>query len=49
MTIEKAPLAASKELFQIYLNAKKELDAKHIFQWTDSYPSLDIIENDLNH
>ena len=47
MTITKASSDSLNELFQIYLNAKEALDANHIFQWIDSYPTISIIENDL--
>ena len=47
MTITKASLKSLDELFQIYLNAKKALQAKNVFQWIDAYPTISIIEEDL--
>jgi len=34
-------------IFQIYINAKQELERRGIYQWTDNYPTISIIENDL--
>lgn len=45
--IEKGQLSDLKSLFQIYLNAKDELNSNGIYQWTDKYPTMSIIENDL--
>jgi predicted amidohydrolase/N-acetylglutamate synthase-like GNAT family acetyltransferase len=45
--ILKAELADLEELFQIYLNAKKELEVNGIFQWVDTYPTKAIVESDL--
>jgi len=36
-----------EELFQIYLNGKIDLENNGIYQWTDNYPTISIIENDL--
>lgn len=45
--IEKGKLSDLEILFQIYANAKTELEQSGIFQWTDNYPTRSIIENDL--
>jgi len=47
MNIEKAQIGDLESIFQIYLNAKAELELKNIFQWTNNYPTIDIIKNDL--
>ncbi len=47
LKIEKGKLTEVDELFQIYLNGKSELEKNGIYQWTDSYPTRSIIENDL--
>jgi ribosomal protein S18 acetylase RimI-like enzyme len=45
--IEKGQLRDLDELFQIYLNAKNDLEQSGIYQWTNNYPTKSIIENDL--
>ena len=45
--IVKAQLSDLEELFQIYLNAKKDLERNGIFQWVDTYPTRAILESDL--
>lgn len=35
------------ELFQIYLNGKRELAQNGIYQWTDNYPTVSIIALDI--
>jgi len=47
LKIQKGKLSDLKELFQIYLNGKKELERNSIYQWTNNYPTISIIENDL--
>ena len=47
MKIEKGLLSDLEEVFTIYLEAKKVLEENEIYQWTDKYPTLTIIENDL--
>lgn len=47
LKIEKGQLADLQALFQIYKNGKIELDRKGIFQWTDDYPSIFTVEDDL--
>lgn len=45
--IQKGKLGELEEVFQIYQNAKKELEQNNIIQWTDNYPTISIIEEDL--
>jgi len=45
----KAKLSDLEELFEIYLKGKIELEKNSIFQWTDKYPTISIIENDLKN
>jgi len=45
--IEKGQLFDLEKSFQIYLNAKIDLENNGIYQWTDNYPTITIIENDL--
>ncbi len=47
LKIEKGKLSDLEELFKIYLNGKKELEINGIYQWTNNYPTISIIENDL--
>lgn len=47
LTIEKGQLSEINQLFQIYLNAKNDLEKNGIYQWTNNYPTLSIIESDL--
>ncbi len=47
LKIEKGTLSEINQLFQIYLNGKKDLEKNGIYQWTDNYPTRAIIENDL--
>ncbi len=47
LIIQKGQLSDLEKLFQIYLNAKKELEQNNIYQWTNHYPTITIIKNDL--
>src|SRR5690606_30158869 len=47
LTIEKGQLSEINQLFQIYLNGKNDLEKNGIYQWTNNYPTLSIIESDL--
>lgn len=49
MKIEKGQLYELETLFQIYLNAKHDLDSKGINQWIDNYPTISLIETDLRN
>lgn len=47
LKIEKAHLTDLEEIFQIYQNGKSELERNGLNQWTDNYPTIAIIQNDL--
>ena len=47
LNIEKGALPDLNLLFQIYLNGKNDLEKDGIYQWTNNYPTLSIIESDL--
>lgn len=47
LKIVQGQLSELAELFQIYLNAKTELERNGIYQWVDIYPTKEIIEGDL--
>ena len=47
LKIEKGQLFDLEKLFQIYLNGKIDLENNGIYQWTDNYPTISIIEDDL--
>jgi predicted amidohydrolase/predicted GNAT family N-acyltransferase len=47
LRIEKGQDSDLKELFQIYLNAKNDLEKNGIHQWTENYPTKTLIKNDL--
>lgn len=48
LKIERGTGTDLDEVFQMYLDAKHELDKNGIHQWTDKYPRKSIIESDLN-
>ena len=48
LLIEKSKSTDLGQIFSIYQLAKKELDRIGIFQWTDDYPTISIIEADIN-
>lgn len=47
LKIEKGQFFDLEKLFQIYLNGKINLENNGIYQWTNNYPTLSIIEDDL--
>ncbi|MFK7946646.1 MAG: GNAT family N-acetyltransferase [Saprospiraceae bacterium] len=47
MIIEKAALTDLETIFAIYKTAKQDLETQNIYQWTDKYPTLSIIKNDI--
>lgn len=49
MIIEKGQVKGLKDIFQLFQNGKMELERKGIFQWTDNYPTVSIIEEDLKN
>ena len=48
LKIEKGKLSELETLFQIYLNGKNDLEQNGIYQWTNSYPTISILKNDVN-
>ncbi|WP_178988549.1 GNAT family N-acetyltransferase [Winogradskyella schleiferi] len=49
LKIAKGQLSDLEAVFQMYLNAKDELENNGIYQWTANYPTHAIIENDLKN
>lgn len=49
LVIEQGQLSDLEEVFQIYVDARAKLERNGIYQWTDKYPTLAIIENDLRN
>ncbi len=47
--IAKGQLADLDEVFQIFMDAKSELERNGISQWTSKYPTVSIIESDLRN
>jgi len=47
LKISKGQLPNLEKIFQIYLDAKLELEKNGIFQWTENYPTRGIVKNDL--
>lgn len=45
--IVKGQLSDLEKLFQIYLRGKQNLEQSGIYQWTDNYPTISLIESDL--
>jgi ribosomal protein S18 acetylase RimI-like enzyme len=48
LCIEKAKITDLLEIFGIYKSAKDELNRIKIFQWTDIYPTISVVEADIN-
>jgi predicted amidohydrolase/GNAT superfamily N-acetyltransferase len=47
LRIERAQISDLKEVFQIYLNGKNDLEKNGIYQWTENYLTSAIIESDI--
>lgn len=47
LTIEKGNASDLDSLFKIYKAAKETLEDNNIYQWTDNYPTRQIIGNDI--
>lgn len=45
--IEKGQSSELDTIFQMYLNAKHQLEQNGIYQWTTNYPTLSILQEDL--
>lgn len=46
-TINKCSANQREEIYEIIENCKTSLQAEGIFQWTDHYPTLQVIQNDI--
>ncbi|MCT4613415.1 MAG: GNAT family N-acetyltransferase [Marinifilaceae bacterium] len=49
MEIRIAKINDINKIFNIYVNAKKNLIENGIFQWTENYPNLEIIRQDIKN
>lgn len=49
MKIRLARKEESNKVFDIYLDAKQKLEESGIYQWNDYYPTLQLIENDIEN
>jgi len=49
MRIEKASPSQLKEIFRIFIECKLSLELRHIFQWTDNYPTIHHISEDIEN
>lgn len=49
MTIQLSKIDSVNEILKIHENCKTAMEFENIFQWTESYPNLDIIINDINN
>lgn len=47
MKIELAQSPQANEIFSILCLCKKDLDEQGIFQWTDNYPILSVVKEDI--
>ena len=49
MDIQLSNINSAEQIFKIFENCKSAMELEKIFQWTDSYPNLDIIINDIKN
>lgn len=49
MTIQLSKIDSANRIFNIFENCKAAMEFENIFQWTENYPNLDIIINDINN
>ena len=47
MSIERADISDLDEIFAIYQTCVKKLDAEDILQWDEHYPSLTLLQQDI--
>lgn len=47
MTIKKATISQLDYIFQVFKDCRTAMESEGIFQWTDSYPTLEIISNNI--
>lgn len=45
--LQRASRQELAEIFQIFIEAKQQMDRRKIYQWTDTYPSLEILAKDI--
>jgi ribosomal protein S18 acetylase RimI-like enzyme len=49
MNIRLSSIKAAEKIFKIFKDCKKSMELENIFQWTDSYPNLEIIIKDIDN
>jgi len=49
MTIEKALLNQLNEIFEIFRECKHSMEKENIFQWTEHYPTINHISDDIKN
>jgi len=49
MKIESANITQLTNIFDIYIKCKEALQQEQIYQWTDNYPTFEIIRKDINN
>lgn len=49
MIIKKATINQLQEIFEIFRQCKQALKNEHVFQWTENYPTLNIISQDITN
>ena len=47
MKIKKVTITQKDEVFQLIMDCRKAMEEEGVFQWTDQYPTLKIISNDI--
>jgi len=47
MKIKKVNVSQLEEVFQLIMDCRKAMEEEGVFQWTDQYPTLKIISNDI--
>lgn len=49
MKIEKATQKQLNEIFEIFIECKRAMENENVFQWTEQYPSIHHIANDIQN
>jgi hypothetical protein len=47
MKIKEVTITQRDEVFQLIMDCRKAMEEEGVFQWTDQYPTLKIISNDI--
>jgi ribosomal protein S18 acetylase RimI-like enzyme len=47
MKIKNVTITQKDEVFQLIMDCRKAMEEEGVFQWTDQYPTLKIISNDI--